>query len=89
MAIRAWIPDVREEGDAGYVADRPVALGCPAAVVDRDPVSPHRDAADRLQAEVVHAGTAAGGDDECLAAHLAAVVELETRAGPSRRTRVA
>ncbi len=49
-------------------------------VVDHDPVSPHRDA-DRLQAEVVHARPAAGGDDECLAAHLAAIVELDDPGG--------
>ncbi len=40
MAIRAWYLPTWVKCDAGDVADRPDAPGCPAVVVDRDPVSP-------------------------------------------------
>ena len=70
---RLVLGDVREQRDAGDVADRPDALAGAAALVDLDPAAARLDA-DGLEAEPSCAG-AAGRDDEHLAARLGAVVE--------------
>ena len=67
---------MREHGHAGHVADRPDALGGPAALVDLDPAPSGLDA-DVLQADALRAWAATGGDDDLPAASLLARVELD------------
>jgi hypothetical protein len=58
------------------IADRPQALAGAQVGVDRDPVAVGLDA-DRLQAEPIDPRAPAGGDEQAVAAQLAAVVELQ------------
>ena len=70
------LADVGQLPDAGDVADRPQPLGHAQVRVDRDAVGVGLDA-DRLQADPLDARAPAGGDEQAVAAQLAAVVELE------------
>ena len=70
------LADVGQRPDAVDVADRPEALARAQARVDRDPVRVGLDA-DRLQADPLDPRAAAGGDEQAVAAQLAAVLELE------------
>jgi hypothetical protein len=67
---------VGQRPDAGDVADRPQALAGAQSRVDVDAARVGLDA-DRLQADVVDARSPAGGDEQAVAAQLAAVLELE------------
>ncbi len=67
---------MREREHAGDVADRPQALADAQVGVDRDAVRIGRDA-DRLQADPFDARPPAGGDEQLVAAQLAAVLERE------------
>ena len=77
------LADVGELPDAGDVADRPQPLGRAQVRVDRDAVRVGLDA-DRLQADPLDARTPPGGDEQPVAAQLAAVVERRARS-PRRR----
>ncbi len=70
------LADVGQRPDAGDVADRPQPLAGAQPRVDRDAARVGLDA-DRLQADAVDARAPAGGDEQPVAAQLAAVVELE------------
>ena len=70
------LADVRQLPDAGDVADRPQPLADAEALVDRDAAGVGLDA-DRLEADPLDARPPAGGDEQPVAAQLAAVVELE------------
>ena len=72
------LADMGERPDPGHIADRPQSLAGAQVGVDRDPVAVRLDA-DRLQAEPVDAWAPAGGDEQAVAAQLAAVVELPGR----------
>ena len=67
---------VGQQPHAGDVADGPQPFTGAQVRVDRDAVRAGRDA-DRLQAEPVHARAPAGGDEQAVAAQLAAVVERQ------------
>ena len=62
--------------DAGDVADRPQALAHAQVCVDRDAVSVGFHA-DGLEADITDARPPAGGDQQAVAAELAAVAEFE------------
>ena len=62
--------------DAGDIADRPQARARAQAGIDRDPAAIGFDA-DGLEAEPIDARTPAGGDQQPVAAQLAAVIEFE------------
>src|SRR5215218_4404081 len=70
------LADVGERPDAGDVADRPEPLGGAKVRVDRDAAWVRLDA-DGLEANAVDPRSPAGGDEQPVAAQLAAVVELE------------
>ena len=78
------LADVGQRPGAVDVADRPEALvGDAQVVVDLDPVRVGLDP-DRLQADALDPRAAAGGDEDAVAAQLAAVVERRARS-PRRR----
>src|SRR5262245_33352787 len=64
--------------DTVDIADRPQALARAQARVDRDPAGVGFDA-NGLQAEPIDARTPASGDEQPVAAQLAAVVEFEDK----------
>ena len=70
------LADVGQRPDPDDVADRPEALARAQVRVDRDSVAIGLDP-DGLQAEPVDARAAAGGDEQAVAAQLAAILELE------------
>jgi hypothetical protein len=76
------LADVGERPEAGDVADRPQALADAQLRVDRDAMGAGLDA-DGLEADAVDARAAARGDEQAVAAQLAAVAELEPSALPS------
>ena len=70
------LADMGQRPEPGDVADRPQPLAGAEPRVDRDPARVGVDA-DRLQADARDPRAPAGGDEEPVAAQLAAVVELE------------
>src|SRR5215207_9523547 len=68
--------DVGQRPDAGDVADRPEALACAHVLVDLDAAWVGLDA-DGFEADPLDARAATGGDQQAVAAQLAAVLELE------------
>jgi len=70
------LADVGQRPDAGDVADRPQALARTQLRVDRDPAAVGLDA-NGLQADPGNARAPAGGDEQAVAAQLAAILELE------------
>jgi hypothetical protein len=74
------LPDVGQLPDAFDVTDRPEAVRRTQARIDGDALRVGADA-DRLQAQLPHAGPPAGGDEEAVTSQLATVVELEDVVG--------
>jgi hypothetical protein len=70
------LADVRQRPDPGDVADRPQALAGAQLIVDPDAARLGLNA-DGLQPDAVDARAPAGGDEQAVAAQLAAVVELQ------------
>ena len=70
------LADVGQRPDAGDVADRPQARAGAQVCVDRNAAGVGDDA-DRLEADPVHARASAGGDEQTIAAQLAAVTQLQ------------
>ena len=68
------LPHVGQQPDAGDVADGPQTVADAQVGVDRDAVPVSEDA-DCLEADPVHAGAPPRGDEQVVAAHLAAVIE--------------
>jgi hypothetical protein len=70
------LADMGQRPDAGDVADRPQSLARTHLRVDWDPVHVGLDA-DGLEPDAVDVRAAAGGNEQLVAAQLAAVAELQ------------
>ena len=70
------LPDVREQPDAGDVADRPQPIAGAQVQVDRNS-SRIRGDADRLQPDPVHARASSGGHQQMIAAQLPTVAQRQ------------
>ena len=70
------LPHVGQQPHAGDVANGPQTVADAQVGVDRDAVPVSVDA-DCVEADPVHAGAPARGEEQVVAAHLAAVIEYE------------